>query len=303
MGLCYWPELAAEVTLQPIRRFDFDAAILFSDILVVPDALGRSVRFVDAEGPRLDPIDSNGVDALQTDDVRDRLKPIFETVSRVRKSLPEEKALIGFCGAPWTVATYMIAGRGTPDQAPARLVAASQPEVLDRLIDQLVVASSAYLIGQLEAGADLVQIFDSLAGVLGEVEFERWCIAPTAKIIGRVRKQIPAAKFIGFPKGAALNMDRYVEATGVDAVGLDWTVPLDFVRQKLQPKVVVQGNLDPMILRSGGLALDRSIDRIMSRLSGNKFIFNLGHGIVPETPVAHVEHLVKRVRSWGDGTP
>ena len=297
LDLCYSPVLAAEVTLQPIRRFDFDAAILFSDILVVPHALGREVRFVEGEGPRLEPIDSDGVGRLETDQVGKRLAPVFETVARVRSELPEGKALIGFCGAPWTVATYMIAGRGTADQGPARLAGAERPEMLDLLVDQLVVASADYLIGQIEAGADVVQIFDSWAGVLGERQFERWCIRPISKIVRRVRAAKPGVRIIGFPKGAGLMLERFVAETGVDAVGLDWTVPAKFASEVLQPQAVLQGNLDPMILLAGGKALDEAIDRIVSTFSGDRFIFNLGHGIVPKTPIRHVERLVERVRN------
>ena len=299
LDLCYAPELAAEVTLQPVRRFDLDAAILFSDILVVPHVLGRRVNFVEGEGPRLDPIDVGDVDGLELDAVAIRAQPVFETVARVREGLASEKALIGFCGAPWTVATYMIAGRGTPDQSPARLVGAREPALVDRLIEKLVTASAEYLVGQLEAGADIVQIFDSWSGVLGEKEFIRWCVEPTTEIVRLVRDKSPNARIIGFPKGAGLMIERYAGQTGVDAVGLDWTLPLDFVRDKLQRKLGVQGNLDPMALVAGGEALDRRVDRIMAALAPGRFIFNLGHGIVPQTPIDHVERLVRRVRGWG----
>ena len=299
LDLCYTPELAAEVTLQPIRRFDFDAAILFSDILVIPDALGREVRYVEGEGPRLEPIDAAGIESLETGTAVERLAPVFEAVRQIRSGLDDRKALIGFCGAPWTVATYMIAGRGTPDQAPSRAFGARSPELLDALIAKLVEASVDYLAAQLEAGADVVQIFDSWSGVLGELEFERWCLAPTKAIVERVRARVPGARIIGFPKGAGLRLERYVAESGVDAVGIDWTVPLGFVRDRLQPKVAVQGSLDPMILVAGGTGLDAAIDRILSGLSGGRFIFNLGHGIVPETPVENVARLVERVRSFG----
>lgn len=298
LNLCYTPALAAEVTLQPVRRFGFDAAILFSDILVVPDALGRRVDYVEGEGPRLDPIDSDGIDRLEVEGSQARLAPVLETVGRVREALGPDKALIGFCGAPWTVATYMIAGRGTSDQAPSRAFGAASPDLLDRLIGKLVEASVAYLVGQLKGGADLVQVFDSWSGVLGEVEFERWAIAPMKAIVEGVRAVVPEARFIGFPKGAGLMLERYAAETGVDAVGIDWTVPLGFARERLQPRVAVQGNLDPMVLKAGGVALDRAIDRILAGLADGRFIFNLGHGIVPETPIAHVEQLVRRVRNW-----
>jgi uroporphyrinogen decarboxylase len=299
LDLCFNPELAAAVTLQPVRRFDFDAAILFSDILVIPFALGRSVAFVENEGPRLEPIDATGIDALTSEDTTARLMPILETVARVRGELDTGKTLIGFCGAPWTVATYMIAGRGTPDQAPARRFAAEEPAAFQRLIDRLVSVSADYLIAQIRAGADVVQIFDSWAGILSEDGFQRWCIAPTTALVARVKEAEPAARIIGFPKGAGLRLDHYVEATGVDGVGIDWTVPLAFARERLQPAVAVQGNLDPMVLIAGGSSLDAAIDRLCDTLGHGRFIFNLGHGILPETPIAHVERLVERVHARG----
>ncbi len=302
LDLCYTPELAAEVTLQPIRRFGFDAAILFSDILVIPDALGRSVRFNPGEGPMLDPILAEDIDTLAVEGANDRLEPVFETVERVRAALPAETTLIGFCGAPWTVATYMIAGRGTTDQAPARLFAARDPAAMDRLIDRLTDASAAYLLRQLQAGADVVQIFDSWSGVLAEDQFERWSIRPAAKMVREIKARFPAAKVIGFPKGAGQFAERYMRETGVDGIGVDWTMPLHAARETLQPLGLVQGNLDPMALVAGGAALDAGIDRIMEELSVGRLIFNLGHGIVPETPIAHVERLVERVRSWQGAT-
>ena len=296
LDLCHDPKRAAEVTLQPIRRFDFDAAIVFSDILMVPLALGRDVRFVEGEGPRLDPIDADGIRSLGAASVATALEPVFETIVRVRDSLATEKTLIGFCGAPWTVATYMVAGRGTPDQAPARMLAAREPEVFQSLIDRLVEASVISLAGQLEAGADVVQIFDSWSGVLNEADFDRWSIAPTREIVRRLRELVPGARIIGFPKGAGLRLERYARETGIDGIGIDWTTPLDHARVRLQPFVAVQGNLDPIVLVAGGPVLDRAIDAILGGLSGRRFIFNLGHGILPETPIGHVEHLVKRVR-------
>lgn len=296
LHLCFNPELASKVTLQPIARFDFDAAILFSDILVVPHALGRRVEFVEGEGPRLDPIDAAGIKALDKGLVVDTFDPIYETVSLVREQLDDRKTLIGFCGAPWTVATYMVAGRGTPAQAPARLMSAQDPENFRVLIDRLVTVSADYLIGQFRAGADVVQIFDSWAGVLGEGAFERWCVEPTAAIVKRVRASVPNAPIIGFPKGCGLMLERYMAETGVDAIGIDWTVPLEFARQRLADKVAIQGNLDPLHLVSGGKALDLAIDHILEGLGDSRLIFNLGHGIVPETPISHVEQLVARVR-------
>jgi len=297
LDLCFAPKLAAEVTLQPIRRFGFDAAILFSDILVIPHALGRSVRFAAGEGPQLDPLDDPAAISALRDRVDDAiLAPIYETIALVKAALPSNVALLGFCGAPWTVATYMVAGRGTPDQAPARMFAYRHPEAFARLIDVLVDASVHYLVRQLQAGVDAVQIFDTWAGVLPPDQFHRWCIAPTKRIVADVRRAIPSAKIIGFPRGAGSNLVRYVDDVAVDAVGLDWMVDLHFARDEIQSRRPVQGNLDPLALRAGGAALDRSIAAILEVLSGGPLIFNLGHGILPDTPIAHVEQMLKRVR-------
>jgi uroporphyrinogen decarboxylase len=297
LDLCFSPKLAAEVTLQPIRRFGFDAAILFSDILVVPHALGRNVRFTAGEGPQLEPLDDPDAMMQLRSEVDDAvLASIYQTVRLVKAELPAELTFLGFCGGPWTVATYMVAGHGTPDQAPARLFAYRHPEAFARLIDVLVDASTHYLVRQLGAGVDAVQIFDTWAGVLAPHEFERWCIAPTRRIVADVRRAVPSAKIIGFPRGAGTNLTRYVEEVPVDAVGLDWMVDLGFARDQVQRQRPVQGNLDPLALRAGGAALDRSIDAIMAALSGGPFIFNLGHGILPDTPIAHVEQMLRRVR-------
>ena len=296
LDLCFDPELASMVTLQPIARFDLDAAILFSDILVIPLALGRRVWFVEGEGPRLDPIDEDGIAALDDGDAEKTLAPVLETVGRVRGTLDSAKTLIGFCGAPWTVATYMIAGRGTVDQAPARRFALEKGQAFADLIARLVDLSADYLVAQLRAGADVVQIFDTWAGVLDEDGFERWCVEPTAEIVRRVKAAEPRAKVIGFPRGIGAKLERYVEATGVDGVSIDWSVPVDYAREKLQGRVAVQGNLDPMVLRTGGDALDRAVRRIRTGLGDGRFIFNLGHGILPDTPVENVERLVALVR-------
>lgn len=297
LDLCFTPKLAAEVTLQPIRRFGFDAAILFSDILVIPHALGRSVRFSMGEGPQLEPLnDPRLMSNLPGKIDQAVMAPIYKTVELVKLALPANVTFLGFCGGPWTVATYMVAGQGTPDQSPARLFAYSQPDAFNRLIDVLVEASADYLIRQLAAGVDAVQIFDTWAGVLAADEFERWCIAPTQRLVASVRRAVPGAKIIGFPRGAGSNLPRYVEQVAVDAIGLDWTVQLDFAREEIQRRRPVQGNLDPLALRAGGPALDRSIDAIMTALAGGPFIFNLGHGILPDTPIAHVEQMLKRVR-------
>jgi uroporphyrinogen decarboxylase len=297
LKLCFTPKLAAEVTLQPVRRFGFDAAILFSDILVVPHALGQPVRFTVGEGPQLDPIaDRTGLAALKAELDHEVLAPVYETIAVVKAALPANVALLGFCGAPWTVASYMIAGRGTPDQEPARLFAYGDPAGFTGLIDKLVEASASYLVRQLQAGVDAVQIFDTWAGILPAEEFTRWCIEPTQRIITEVRRHVPGARVIGFPRGVGTALLRYVEDVPIDAVGLDWTVDLVFARDQIQWRVPVQGNLDPLVLVAGGAALDRAIDRILEVFSEGPFIFNLGHGILPQTPLAHVERMLARVR-------
>jgi uroporphyrinogen decarboxylase len=297
LDLCFAPKLAAEVTLQPIRRFGFDAAILFSDILVIPHALGRRVRFATGEGPQLEPLSDPAAIGTLADTVDDAiLAPVYETVGLVKDGLPGNVTFLGFCGGPWTVATYMVAGHGTPDQAPARMLAYRHPQAFARLIDVLVQASTQYLVQQLRAGVDAVQIFDTWAGVLPPAEFERWCIVPTQRIVANVREQVPNAKIIGFPRGAGTSLIRYIEHAAVDAIGLDWMTDLAYARERVQPKKPVQGNLDPLALRAGGAALDRSVDAILDALAGGPFIFNLGHGILPDTPVAHVEQMLRRVR-------
>ena len=297
LDLCFTPELAAEATLQPIRRFGFDAAILFSDILVVPHALGRAVTFEAGEGPRLEPLDDAAkLNALAADADESVFAPVYEAVRQVKRALPADVALLGFCGAPWTVATYMVAGRGTPDQAPARLMAYREPHAFARMIDILVAASSRYLAEQLRAGADAVQIFDTWAGVLPPSEFTRWCVEPVRQIIANVRAEIPGAKIIGFPRGAGASLESYVQSMPIDAVSIDWTAEPDFVRQNVQSKVAVQGNLDPLVLLAGGTPLDGAVDEILENFRQGPFIFNLGHGILPETPIAHVEQTLRRIR-------
>jgi uroporphyrinogen decarboxylase len=300
LDLCFTPELAAEVTLQPIRRFGFDAAIIFSDILVIPYALGRNVAFEAGEGPRLDPLDTpEAIGALSREADFGKLDPVFEALRRVRAELASDVALIGFCGAPWTVATYMVAGRGTPDQAPARLLAYRDPEAFATIIDTLVENSIRYLIGQLDAGADALQIFDTWAGVLPTREFARWSIEPTRRIVEGVRKERPEARIIGFPRGAGALLPAYVAATGVDAVSIDWAAEPELIRTQVQSRVAIQGNLDPLALIAGGSALDAAIDDVLSNYAGGRLIFNLGHGIQPETPISHVEQMVRRVRASG----
>src|SRR5580698_5220134 len=301
LDLCFTPEYAAEVTLQPIRRFNFDAAIIFSDILVIPYALGRAVRFEVGEGPRLDPLDTREkIGALARGADFTKLEPVFEALRRVRGALAPDVALIGFCGAPWTVATYMVAGQGTPDQAPARMMAYRHPDAFARIIDTLVENSIHYLLGQLKAGADVLQIFDTWAGILPPREFQRWSIEPVKRIVAGVRKVAPDAKIIGFPRGAAAQLPDYVEATGIDAVSIDWTAEPALIRERVQSRVAVQGNLDPLALIAGGAALDRAVDDVLENFASGRLIFNLGHGIQPATPIAHVEQMVKRVRAYRD---
>ena len=297
LELCFSPKLAAEVTLQPVRRFNFDVAILFSDILVIPHALGRSVSFVSGEGPRLEPIDDpTSIGTMDGAFDEQILAPVYETIALVKGMLPAQVGFLGFCGAPWTVATYMIAGQGTPDQAPARLFAYRHPEAFGRLIDILVEASAKYLVAQLKAGVEAVQIFDTWAGVLPPAEFARWSIAPTQRIIAAVRRAVPQARVVGFPRGAGTMLEHYTAALPLNAVGLDWTIDREFVRDRIQPRVAVQGNLDPLVLLAGGSALEREIDAVLAAFAGGPFVFNLGHGILPDTPIAHVERMLKRVR-------
>jgi uroporphyrinogen decarboxylase len=298
LDLCFNPELAAEVTLQPVRRFGFDAAILFSDILVVPMAMGRKLWFVEGEGPRLEPLkDAASVMALRGRADENIFAPIYETVQRVKPALRKDTTLIGFCGAPWTVATYMVAGQGTPDQAAAKYLAARQPQAFQHLIDCLVDASVGYLAGQIDAGVEVVQIFDTWAGSLMLDDFERWCVQPTKRLVAALRTKRPEAKVIGFPRGAGDKIPRYVQETKVDAVSLESGIDGNFARDRIQSRVPVQGNLDPQILRTGGAALDREIDAVLEAFSARPFIFNLGHGILPDTPVENVERMLRRVRT------
>lgn len=297
LDLCYAPAMAAEVTLQPMRRFAFDAAILFSDILVVPHALGQKLEFREGEGPVLDPISERaGFTKLNREGFLERLSPIFETVDRVKSGLEDNQILIGFSGAPWTVATYMIAGKGTPDQAPARAFAYGDPEGFAELIDLLVDVSVDYLSAQVSAGAQVLQIFDSWAAVLSDDAFETWSIKPIGEMVRRLKALHPEIPIIGFPRGAGPGYVRFAEETGVDAVGCDTMLPLRWIRENLQPKVAVQGNLDPLLLVAGGEAMRTRVRKILSELGDGRHIFNLGHGIVPSTPPEHVGELVRLVR-------
>ena len=297
LELCYSPDLATEVTLQPLRRFDLDAAILFSDILVIPDALGQSVRFAQGEGPVLEPLDPQSIAQLRPEAALEHLAPVLETVRRLRAALAPEKTLIGFCGSPWTVATYMIGGRGSTDQAAARLFALRHPDAFAALIDILVATSTDYLVAQFEAGADVVQLFESWALNLDDSAFAERVIEPNRRIVEGVRARVPNAPIIGFPRGAAGNLAKYAALTGVNALGLDYATPLDFAANHLPHALPVQGNLDPLRLVAGGKQLDERIDQIVSAFANRPHIFNLGHGIVPETPIEHVARLVDRVKN------
>jgi uroporphyrinogen decarboxylase len=301
ISLCLDPALASEITLQPVRRFAMDAAILFADILLVPYALGQPVAFKEGEGPVLTPITASAdVDALAgaAGGALARLRPVAETVKAVAGSLPLDTALIGFAGAPWTVATYMVEGGSSRDFAAVRRFANAEPETFARLIDVLVEVTSDYLDMQIAAGAEAVQLFESWAGVLTDAEFHRWCVLPVREIVRRLEVEHPAVPVIGFPKGAGVHYREYAALTGVEALGLDSTVPLDWASSVLQPEVTLQGNLDPLFLVMGGAVMEQATRRILQVLGPGPFVFNLGHGIRPETPIAHVERLCEIIRHW-----
>lgn len=299
LTLCYTPELAEEVTLQPIRRYGFDASILFSDILVVPDALGQTVGFKEGEGPVLEPIDT--IEKLATLDlarVTDHLAPVYETVRRLSKSLPAETTLIGFAGAPWTVATYVVGGRGSPDQGAAKSWAYRAPDEFQKLIDLLVEATILHLSAQVEAGAEVLQIFDTWAGSLPEPQFRRFAIEPMKRIVKAVKTRYPTVPIIGFPRGAGPLVTEYVRETGIQAVSLDTGMSLKWARDEVQTLTCVQGNLDPLLLVAGGDEMRRGVSHIFEMIGKKPFIFNLGHGIVPQTPPEHVAELVELVRGF-----
>jgi uroporphyrinogen decarboxylase len=292
------PELACEITLQPIRRFGFDAAIVFSDILVVPFALGLPIAFEEGEGPRLPAISSCGDLIIDVDKWQRSLKPVYEALTMTRSNLGEELTLLGFAGAPWTLATYLAAGRGGDEQRAAKLWGYRDPQSFGKLLDILVDCVAFHLIEQLKAGANAVQIFDSWASGLPRSAFEAWVVNPTKRIVEKVRTAYPDAKIIGFPRAATLQgYDRYARETGVDAISVDTSMPMQWAADVLGGRCAVQGNLDPLALIAGGDALERATDEILEAVAEIPFIFNLGHGILPETPLAHVEQLLTRVRS------
>jgi uroporphyrinogen decarboxylase len=290
------PDAAAEVTLQPIRRFGFDGAILFSDILMVPFALGQDLRFEAGEGPRLSPplVDSA---LARLDSARERLDPVYATVEKVAECLPEATTFLGFAGSPWTVATYMVAGQGSKDQGEARRLAYGDPGAFQAIVDAISGLTVDYLSRQVESGVEAVQLFDSWAGSLSPAQFERWVIAPTASLVAAFKARHPETPVIGFPKGAGGKLAAYALETGVDAIGLDETVDPVWADSVLPPGLPVQGNLDPLALIAGGEALESAVARILSSLAGRPHIFNLGHGILPDTPISHVEKLIELVRA------
>jgi uroporphyrinogen decarboxylase len=296
--MCMTPELAAEVTLQPIRRFGFDAAILFSDILVVPFALGKDVRFEDGEGPSLDPIDSPVGLEQRSDIWAEKLAPVYEALELVRSKLDLGTALLGFAGAPWTLATYMAEGKGSSDQRAAKLWGYRNPETFAALLDILGDCVAEHLIRQIDAGADAVQIFDSWASGLPARAFANWIIAPTKRVVEKVRAVHPNARIIGFPRAATLlGYERYAAETSVDVISIDTAVPISWAVDTLGKTIVLQGNLDPLVLLAGGSALAQAVDDLLMATQGTRFVFNLGHGVVPEIPVEHVAELVARVRA------
>jgi uroporphyrinogen decarboxylase len=297
LNLVYDSEAAAEITLQPIRRFGFDGAILFSDILIVPYAMGQNLEFLAGEGPRMSPrlLDA-ALESLHA--VPERLSPIYDTVARVKAGLGAGRTLLGFAGSPWTVATYMVAGEGSRDQHDTRAMAYRDPAAFQAIIDAIVAVTTGYLIGQIAAGAEAVQLFDSWAGSLAPAEFERWVIAPNAAIIAAVKQRYPHVPVIGFPKGAGEKLPAYARETGADAVGLDETIDPLWAAKALPQGMPVQGNLDPLLLLAGGAELDRQALRILDAFADRPHVFNLGHGIGQFTPVEHVEQLLGVVRSW-----
>ncbi len=295
LELVYDSDAAAEITLQPIRRFGFDGAILFSDILIVPYALGQDLAFEAGEGPRLAPPLTEALLA-SLERVPSRLEPIYATVEKVKAALPDSTTLLGFAGSPWTVATYMVAGRGSKEQAEARRFAYRDPAAFAEVIDAVADMTVDYLSGQIQAGVEAVQLFDSWAGSLSPAQFEQWVIGPNARIVAALRQRHPDVPVIGFPKGAGAKLPAYARETGVDAIGVDETQDPRWVAGALPPGLPVQGNLDPLALIAGGTALETAVATILDAFRDRPHVFNLGHGILPDTPIAHVERLLALVR-------
>lgn len=297
LELVYDTDAAAEITLQPLRRFGFDGAILFSDILIVPYAMGQTLEFLAGEGPKLSPkLVNHALSALEA--VPERLSPIYETVRKVVAQLPAGATMLGFAGSPWTIATYMVAGEGSRDQHETRAFAYTDREAFAAIIDAIIGVTVDYLAGQIEAGAEAVQLFDSWAGSLAPAEFERWVIEPNAAITAALRERFPHVPVIGFPKGAGEKLVRYAEGTGVDAVGIDETIDPAWAARELPAGLPVQGNLDPLLLLAGGAELERRARHVLDCFADRPHVFNLGHGIGQFTPIAHVEYLIEVVREW-----
>ncbi|AXB75186.1 uroporphyrinogen decarboxylase [Novosphingobium sp. P6W] len=297
LALVYDTEAAAEITLQPIQRFGFDGAILFSDILIVPYAMGQDLQFLAGEGPRLSPkLVDHALESLVA--VPERLSPIYDTVRKVRSQLAADKTMLGFAGSPWTVATYMVAGEGSRDQHDTRAMAYRDPGAFQAIIDAVTEVTVEYLCGQIQAGAEAVQLFDSWAGSLSPSQFERWVIAPNAKIAAAVKARHPETPIIGFPKGAGEKLPAYARETGVDAVGIDETIDPLWAMRELPEGLPVQGNLDPLLLLSGGAELESGALAVLEAFADRPHVFNLGHGIGQFTPIAHVEQLLSIVRGW-----
>lgn len=297
LELVYDSDAAAEVTVQPIDRFGFDGAILFSDILIIPYAMGQKLEFLAGEGPKLSPtLVDHALSSLEA--VPERLSPIYSTVTKVRERLGPETTLLGFAGSPWTVATYMVAGEGSRDQHQTRAMAYQNPEAFGEIIDAIADLTIEYLVGQINAGAEAVQLFDSWSGSLAPTEFERWVIAPNAKIVAALAERCPDVPVIGFPKGAGEKLPAYIRETGVNAAGLDETIDPLWAAKALPDSLPVQGNLDPLMLLSGGPALEKAAKRILEAFADRPHVFNLGHGIGQFTPIAHVEELVAIIRGW-----
>ena len=298
LDFCYTPSLAAEATLQPVRRYQMDGAILFADILLILDAMGRNVRFLEGEGPRVDPATkASDLANVPMDKILAHLAPVGETVERVRSALDNSTTLIGFCGSPWTVGVYAIEGRGGTDKADSRKFGYQHPAELDGMLDHLVEASAHYLKMQADAGADALMLFESWAEGLPEDAFDRWVIGPTAKLVQRVRALGVKQPIIGFPRGAGMLVLDYAERTGVNAVGLDTAIPLKRINAALPKGMPVQGNLDPMRLVAGGKGMEDRVREIITSLKGRPHIFNLGHGVTPEVPIANVEAVLKAIRA------
>ncbi|MEM1397160.1 MAG: uroporphyrinogen decarboxylase [Pseudomonadota bacterium] len=297
LNLCYTPEMAVEVTMQPIRRYRFDAAIVFSDILVIPDALGQRVSFVPGDGPQLrPPLDAPSVSGLKTEGVLEHLEPVFAALRGLSEALPKDVGLIGFAGAPWTVATYMIGGAGSKDQVDAKLFYYNEPKAFEALMDILIDATSAYLEAQVAAGAEALQLFDSWAGGLPPAMFDRVVIEPNRRIRAQLAERCPGVPVIGFPRAAGVRYEKFVAETGVDAVSLDTSVDLGWARERLSASVALQGNFDPLLLIVGGADMTDAAKRMVDTMAGVPYVFNLGHGILPQTPPEHVAQILDIVR-------